>query len=192
MAELNVYQKLQQCRVELQNLNLKKSGENSYSKFKYFELSDFLPQINELFLKIGLTSNFSIENELATLTIYNSDLKEIKFTSPIADAQLKGCTLIQSIGAVHTYMKRYLYLNALEIVESDTLDSLVDSDKIKSDKQETVKEIPIGDVDFDIYQQLDTFTTTKEVVIFRKEYIDKVKDKQQFTNAINTKLAGLR
>lgn len=120
----NVYLRLQRARFALQNLNIKKSGENKYSGFKYFELKDFIPPLNEILLKNGLTTNFSIAGEQAKLTVINVDNPEenISFTSPIADAPLKGCTPIQSIGAVHTYMKRYLYLNALEIVEDDILD----------------------------------------------------------------------
>ena len=123
-TKLNVYQKLQTARVELQKLNIKKSGENKYSAFKYFELKDFIPPLNEILLNNGLSTNFSIVNGLANLFIINTDNPEdnILFTSPIAEAPLKGCTPIQQIGAVHTYMKRYLYLNALEITEDDILD----------------------------------------------------------------------
>ncbi|MDR1982492.1 MAG: ERF family protein, partial [Holosporaceae bacterium] len=53
------------------------------------------------------------ENPAETLT----------FSSLTAEVELKGCTPIQGIGAVHTYMKRYLYMNALEIVENDMLDA---------------------------------------------------------------------
>lgn len=120
----NVYQKLQSARVELQKLNIKKSGENKYSGFKYFELKDFIPPLNEILLSNGLSTNFSIIDNQANLFVINCDNPEenILFTSPIAEAPLKGCTPIQSVGAVHTYMKRYLYLNALEITEDDILD----------------------------------------------------------------------
>lgn len=121
---MNVYEKLQECRVELQKMKLKKSGENKFAGFKYYELADFLPTVNEMFAKHKLTSNFSIDNNEALLIIINyEDPKDyIVFTSPIADANIKGCTPVQSLGGVHTYLKRYLYMNALEIVENDMLD----------------------------------------------------------------------
>ena len=50
MKEKNIYEKLQECRVELQKMNLKKTGENKFAGFKYYELADFLPTVNELFL----------------------------------------------------------------------------------------------------------------------------------------------
>ena len=131
---MNIYEKLQGARVELQALELKKSGENKFAKFNYFELGDFLPSINIIFNKYQLCTNFSISNENACLIIINGEKPDetIVYTSPIASADVKGCTPIQSLGATHTYMKRYLYLNALEIVEADILDPLVGKDDKKN------------------------------------------------------------
>lgn len=127
MKDNNVFQKLQTCRVELQKMNLKKTGKNAFAGFTYYELGDFLPQVNELFLKNGLASAFGIVEENAELIIFNTDNPDdnIRFVSPIADANIKGCTPVQSLGGVHTYLKRYLYMNALEIVENDMFDGKV-------------------------------------------------------------------
>ena len=139
---MNIYEKLQNCRVELQKMNLKKTGENKFAGFKYYELADFLPTVNEMFLKYKLTSNFSIYENQAILSITNLEKTDevINFYSPIADANIKGCTPVQSLGGVHTYLKRYLYINALEIVENDMFDSkvgdmVVEKEKPMSDSQ---------------------------------------------------------
>lgn len=137
---MDIYEKLQECRVELQKMNLKKTGENKFAGFKYYELADFLPTVNEMFLKHKLSSNFSIIGEEARLKIIDFENKEtIEFASPIADANIKGCTPVQSLGGVHTYLKRYLYINALEIVENDMFDSkvgdMVVEEKPMSEKQ---------------------------------------------------------
>lgn len=150
---MNIYEKLQKCRVELQSKNLKKSGVNNFSKFEYFELGDFLPIVNELFQKEGLCSVFSMDNEKATLTIIFPFIEicepingkkeviphhqEIVFSSPIAELELKGCNKIQALGGVHTYMKRYLYMNALEIVENDFFNGLTGSKKLTEVKSKT-------------------------------------------------------
>lgn len=119
-----IYEKLQQSRIELQSKKLKKSGKNKFAGFTYYELNDILPQINQIFYDLKLFSNFSIKENLAVLTITDwEDETFQEFTSPIEELELKGCTKIQALGGVHTYMKRYLYLNALEIVESDMLDA---------------------------------------------------------------------
>jgi hypothetical protein len=44
----------------------------------------------------------------------------------MSDAQLKGCHNVQNLGAVETYIKRYLYQNCFEIVEADALDGAMD------------------------------------------------------------------
>jgi hypothetical protein len=121
---MNVYQKLNKARLELQSTELTKSGHNKFAGYKYFELGDFLPTINSIFDKVGLCGVISFGSELATLTIVSvDDGSKIEITSPMADAQLKGCHPIQNLGAVETYTRRYLWVTAMEIVEHDALDS---------------------------------------------------------------------
>lgn len=130
---MNVYEKLQSARIELQSTKMKKSGHNKFAGYQYFELGDFLPEINKIFSKLGLCSAVSFGKELAELKVINIEKPDevVTFTSPMADANLKGCHPIQNLGAVETYSRRYLYVTALEIVEHDALDSAppVDSEK---------------------------------------------------------------
>ena len=146
---MNIYEKLQKCRVELQQKKLKKSGVNKYSGFNYFELADFMPDVNILFDNYKLFSNFSIGIDgLARLIIIDCEdenSKSIEFTSPVEELELKGCNKIQALGGVHTYMKRYLYMNALEIVEADMFDSVTGKEEPKQEqaKEEEQKSIYI-------------------------------------------------
>jgi hypothetical protein len=59
------------------------------------------------------------------LQIVNTDKPEEKIiiTSPMSSAALKGCHEVQNLGAVQTYLRRYLWVAALEIVEHDALDA---------------------------------------------------------------------
>jgi hypothetical protein len=41
----------------------------------------------------------------------------------MSSAALKGCHDVQNLGAVQTYLRRYLWTNAFEIVEHDALDA---------------------------------------------------------------------
>lgn len=134
---MNVYEKLQEVRVELQNMNLKKSGKNTFSKYEYFELSDFLPSINQLCKKYKLSTVTTFNEDFAALEVINVEAPEEKiiFTSPMAKAELKGCHEIQNVGAVETYQRRYLMMLAFEIVESDTLDAVTGSDNKATPKQ---------------------------------------------------------
>ena len=133
---MGVHKKLMDARILLQQAPLKKSGHNKFAGYSYFELGDFLPTINQIFAKVGLCGVVSFDKELATLTITDTeDSTEIKLTSPMAEANLKGCHPIQNLGAVETYTRRYLWVSAMEIVEHDALDS---SPPMREEKQAPV------------------------------------------------------
>jgi hypothetical protein len=136
-----VYSKLQRARVLLQEQPLKKSGFNSYAGFKYFELGDFLKQANVIFDNLGLCPVFSISDGEATLRIYDSEFGgAIYFSSPTADAsnEKSKAPPIQSLGSMHSYLRRYLYLNALELIENDVVDATIGKDEPRSAKPITV------------------------------------------------------
>lgn len=127
-----VHKKLMQARIALQNAPLKKSGHNKFAGYSYFELGDFIPTINQIFNEIGLCGVVSYDTEIASLTITDvDDGTSLVITSPMAEANLKGCHPIQNLGAVETYTRRYLWVTAMEIVEHDALDS---SAPIKEEK----------------------------------------------------------
>lgn len=123
-SKLNIYQKIQKIKKEISEKKLKKTGENKYSGFKYYELNDFVPALIELCDKYQIFTKFELEQDEATLTILNCEnTKEVvDYSMPTADLELKGANKIQSIGGVQTYLRRYLYMIAFDIVESDTFD----------------------------------------------------------------------
>ena len=127
-----VHKKLMAARIMLQNAPLKKSGHNKFAGYSYFELGDFIPTINQIFNEVGLCGVVSYDTEIASLTITDTDDgTSLVITSPMAEANLKGCHPIQNLGAVETYTRRYLWVTAMEIVEHDALDS---SAPIKEEK----------------------------------------------------------
>lgn len=167
---MTIYEKLQKARVELQDKQLKKSGKNKFAGFTYYELADIIPTINKMFLDLKLSSNFSIKDELATLTITDwEDGSKEEFTSPTETLELKGCTKVQALGGVHTYLKRYLYLNALEIVEADMLDAQAGNieEPVKSKPKPTQKPTN-SDADLDLLQGLYATDTTASAESYYK------------------------
>jgi hypothetical protein len=135
--------KLQRVRVELQKRNVKKSGQNTFSKFSYYELADFLPIVNELFLQEKITSQFSLLHDKAELKIIDAESSEIMIFETIInqDIALKQVTGMQIVGAINTYAKRYCYYNALELTENDLLDSVAGSDKVASNSKVSDKQL---------------------------------------------------
>lgn len=122
---MNVYQKLNAARAKFHGIELKKSGHNKFAGYKYFELGDFIIPALEIFKEFGLTGIISFGKETADLRIVNNEKPEevIVIESPMSSAALKGCHEVQNLGAVQTYLRRYLWVAALEIVEHDALDS---------------------------------------------------------------------
>lgn len=123
-ATHNVYRKLQICRVQLQNMELKKSGHNKFAGYRYFELGDFLPSVNSLFDIHGLCYSLEFDKDMATMYITDqNDMSFIKFCCPMEQAILKGCMPVQNLGASITYITRYLLVMALAISEHDAVDA---------------------------------------------------------------------
>lgn len=124
MENFEVYAKLQKCRVELQNMELKKSGHNKFAGYRYFELGDFLPAVNTLFDIYGLAYSLQFDREMANMFIVDvNNGNSIKFTCPMEQAILKGCMPVQNLGASITYITRYLLVMALAISEHDAVDA---------------------------------------------------------------------
>lgn len=140
---MNIFEKIQAARVELQEMNLKMGGYNKFADFKYFELKDFLPEINKIFNKLKLFSKFDLLENEGILTIINAEKTEeqVTFTTPKAEIVLKGQNGLQMIGSTHTYLKRYCYYNALEIVEDDAINAAIDKDKTEKQQKNEEKNV---------------------------------------------------
>jgi hypothetical protein len=124
MEDFKVYAKLQKCRVELQNMELKKSGHNKFAGYRYFELSDLLPAINTLFDIYGLCYSLQFDKDVANMYVVDvATGSSIKFCCPMEPAVLKGCMPVQNLGAQLTYISRYLLVLALAVCESDIVDA---------------------------------------------------------------------
>lgn len=122
---MSVYKKLQEARVKLHNTKLNKSGKNAYAKFNYFELGDFIPQVTSIFNELGLCGIVSFTQDTAYLTVHNVEGENdfVTFTSPLVYASVEKTQPIQNLGSTHTYMRRYLWLMCMEIVENDVVDA---------------------------------------------------------------------
>lgn len=137
----NVYSKLNNARIELQRRELKKSGRNKFAGYNYFELGDFLPVVQEIFANVGLCGVVSYGTDEASLSIFDCENPSdvISISSPMSSAALKGAHDIQNLGAVQTYLRRYLWVTAMEIVEHDELDATLGASKAAAAPEEKPK-----------------------------------------------------
>ena len=128
----NVLQKLAQARLLFLKENVQKSGKNIKLEFKYFELSDIIPSAIQIFAEVGLVTNTVFDGEKAVMTVYNTDNLEergLEFIAPyrevgqILNREGKEVTNpMQALGSSITYLRRYLWMMVLDIVEHDDID----------------------------------------------------------------------
>jgi hypothetical protein len=120
---MTVYRKLQAARHELSRAGIKKTGFNKFGGWYYYQLDDFIPTVNSIFDAVGLCGVVTF-GETATLTVYDSeDGSSIQFSTPIVYAENNKGQPIQVLGSTHTYLRRYLWLMAMEITQVDEVDS---------------------------------------------------------------------
>ena len=145
-VEKTIFELLQEIRYELSKTKLEKTGYNKHLNFKYFELGDFLAVATQLFNEKGLCPIFNIiydSNgiEMAVLKIVKG-VEQIQFSTPTdTPTNMSG---IQALGAKITYLRRYLYLIALDIVENDVVDASLDENSNEvtvEEKKATEKQI---------------------------------------------------
>lgn len=143
---MNIYEKIQTIKTDLLKANLKKTGENKFAKYKYYELADFLPTIVNLCEKHKVCTLIEFTNESAILKAINIEKPEeiITISSPMRSLDLKGCNEIQSLGGVETYQRRYLYMSLFDIIENDMFDGGVANE---SKKQQPLQPVEIVNIE---------------------------------------------
>ena len=183
---MNTYQKLNIARGKFHQQKLKKSGLNKFAGYSYFELSDFLIPALDIFGEVGLNATISFTKDYAEMRIVNVDNPDefpIVITSPMGSAALKGCHEVQNIGAVETYQTRYLFVQALCVVEHDILDATTGQTPVK---RQTPTDSPITlDEDtennlVDIAIGIEDIVSQGDIVGAYKEYL-KVTDDEEKT-----------
>ena len=181
----NVYAKLNKARMMMQALNLKQTGRNDFAGFKYFELDVILPASNSICEEIGATTYTNFDKDNAYLYFVDTEKPEdkITFSLPMSTAALKGCHEVQNLGAVQTYLKRYLYQNCYELTEKDVLDkTFIPGDKKPYQKHENSpvakSELAGGDTTPDERVKLTNLFNSKDAngkPVFTKEEIEAYK-----------------
>lgn len=128
----NVYQKLLTARAKFLEANVEKTGKNMHLSFKYFELEDIVPTAIRIFNDVGLIPVVNFTSDIATMNIINTDNPEesIPFVAPfnqiapiVSSTGKQATNEMMALGSSITYMRRYLYMIALDICESDGIDA---------------------------------------------------------------------
>lgn len=134
-AKQNVYQKLILAREEFLKSEIEQTGKNMHLSFKYFELKDIVPTITKIFAKTGLLAIMNFTDKTGIVTIVNTDNPEetIEFFAPfnqiepiVSNTGKQATNNMQALGSSITYMRRYLYLIAMDICVNDEIEPTID------------------------------------------------------------------
>jgi hypothetical protein len=128
---LNVFQRLLKARMMFLESNAQKTGKNMQLSFKYFELDDIVPIATQIFTEVGIIPIVNFTNDTAFMTMVNTDNPDemARFSAPftqlepiVSNTGKKATNEMQALGSSITYMRRYLYMIALDICEPDAID----------------------------------------------------------------------
>ncbi len=136
---MNTMQKLSKARLYFLNSKVGKSGKNILLEFKYFELEDIVPIAIRIFDRVGLVAVDDFGGEIASKTIYNvhnpDDIPvvfQVKYreAEQIVNKNGKAVTNpLQALGSSITYLRRYLWMVALDITEPDNVDENIGAEE---------------------------------------------------------------
>ena len=124
-SKMNVYQKLLEARAKFLEHGISKSGKHMELRYKYFELDDIVPIAIGIFTEIGLVPIVSFTEEQALMTLVNTENPDetIQFFTPMRyPSENKMVNPVQALGSAQTYLRRYLYMIALDICEPDSIE----------------------------------------------------------------------
>ena len=146
-----LFEKITAIRSDFLKMKIKKSGENKYSGFKYYELGDIIPAITALEEKYGVFSVISFTETDAYILIrdaenYSSENETsyVNMSCPLRISSVKGANDAQNFGATMTYYRRYLLMLAYQIVENDSFDMSLGENQKKEDELKETKTKIIG------------------------------------------------
>ena len=117
--------------------------------FKYFELEDIVPTAIRIFNEVGLIPVVNFTADVATMNIINTDNPEesVPFVAPfnqiapiVSNAGKQATNEMQALGSSITYMRRYLYMIALDICESDSAPAAEKKAPATPEQRQEVKE----------------------------------------------------
>ena len=183
-SPMNVYQKLQAARLKFLQAGVKKTGKNMHLEFTYFELADIVPAAETIFSEVGLLGVTSFYGDEAVMHVFNVDdpeEKPIGFSAPftkiqpiVSNSGKQATNEMQALGSSITYMRRYLWQLALDIIEADSIDPMVGSDNTPAQAPKPTAKAPVSQQERKQIKQSLT-TTTAPVEAASEEQINKLK-----------------
>lgn len=134
---MNLYKKLSLARVRFLDGGVAKTGKNMKMAYAFFELGDIVPTATRIFDDLGLTHFVRFTSDEASMTVVDADNPESRevFSAPftvidpiVSKTGAEVTNSVQRLGASMTYMRRYLWMLAMDVVEADEMEARTGSD----------------------------------------------------------------
>ena len=142
IKEMNIYEKMSNTRLFMQEEGIKKLGKNTFAKYDYYKLADINTVMNKGLQKFRLFTQIEVQTQIAILEIVNVDnpQEKVMYSMPFIEAEMKSASKIQSWGSSVSYLSRYLILEAFQIGEAEVdVDSTEESEARAEAQQEPKK-----------------------------------------------------
>lgn len=115
--------KVMQLRYELKQQGITKTGHNNFQNYDHYTIDDILRQVYPLLMKYHLATWYHFDKHNNTATLEITDLNTgytDKVTIEDPTLQYKNSNdALQGLGKSQTYLRKYLYIQLLDLSESD-------------------------------------------------------------------------
>ncbi|RAP51110.1 MAG: hypothetical protein BZ138_05880 [Methanosphaera sp. rholeuAM270] len=138
--ELQFMRKVSRARELFQQAGLKKTGLNKFAKYKYFTLDDILRIGLPILEEVGLATWYQFMKDEAVLKVFDMETnysQNLYIQIPALSAEGNNNVTLQNVGKQQTYLRKYLYQQLFEVVESDIDEE--DTRQPKKTKPQNVK-----------------------------------------------------
>lgn len=172
--EKSIFEILAVIRNEItNNSKVTMSGHNDFQNFDFFQLKDIVPIATKLFNDYGMCPMFNIVNDGNGVEIARLDIVKgaERITFQVPTAEPSGNNAIQCLGAKITYLRRYLYLIALDLVENDEVDAHDNSKDVKKEPKATPNQVKI------IREKYDNENIAKIIEYYKVDSLEDLKAK---------------
>lgn len=140
---ISIYRKLAKARIEFLASGVKQTGKNMHLAYKYFTLDDIVPVATKVMADNDLIAVIRFDTDYVYMDVVDMDnpANGIHFKSPMVEIEIpltksggKSMNEAQALGCVQSYLRRYMWLMVLDIVEVDVFDMTQGNDNTETKK----------------------------------------------------------
>ena len=145
IKEMNIYEKMSNTRLFMQEEGIKKLGKNTFAKYDYYKLADINTVMNKGLQKFRLFTQIEVQTQIAILEIVNVDnpQEKVMYSMPFIEAEMKSASKIQRWGSSVSYLSRYLILEAFQIGEAEVDVDSTEESEARAEAQKEPKKLSL-------------------------------------------------